>query len=283
MNIPFKLSAIVIACSLGLTACGGGGGSSPSTQSAPTPTPPAPTPTPPAPTPTPPAPTPTPPAPTPTPPASNSSVKFIVDTASKTLKTVNDTFTALRTVVVDGVSIQLPNKTDSTALTEAGNYRIFNNLDNVVYGAATGNNKHALFVQGNLTADMPSGTAKYSGQVLHYRGRVLNGSGVLVGPGSDTGYTYNGTFTATADFSNKKLSATINSGDKWYMGTKTFDAVINGNRFKSDGSSPDKTIEGGFYGVGAAEIAGKYQFVDDQNEVISNSGFGVFGGKKQTP
>ncbi|MDK4650875.1 transferrin-binding protein-like solute binding protein, partial [Kingella kingae] len=234
-----------------------------------------------APTPTPPAPTPTPPAPTP--PASNSSVKFIVDTASKTLTTVNDTFTALRTVVVDGVSIQLPNKTDRTTLTEADNYRIFNNLDNVVYGAATGNNKHALFVQGNLTADMPSGTAKYSGQVLHYRGRVLNGSGVLVGPGSDTGYTYNGTFTATADFSNKKLSATINSGDKWYMGTKTFDAVINGNRFKSDGSSPDKTIEGGFYGANAAEIAGKYQFIDGKSDTLSDSGFGVFGGKKQTP
>ncbi|MDK4652803.1 transferrin-binding protein-like solute binding protein, partial [Kingella kingae] len=232
---------------------------------------------------TPPAPTPTPPAPTPTPPASNSSVKFIVDTASKTLKTVNDTFTALRTVVVDGVSIPLPNKTDSTALTEAGNYRIFDNLDNVVYGAATGNNKHALFVQGNLTADMPSGTAKYSGQVLHYRGRVLNGSGVLTGSNIDYTYTYNGTFTATADFSSKKLSAIINSGDSSYMGTKTFNAVINGNRFKSDSSSPDQTIEGGFYGANAAEIAGKYQFIDGKSDTLSDSGFGVFGGKKQTP
>ncbi|WP_230471664.1 transferrin-binding protein-like solute binding protein, partial [Kingella kingae] len=231
----------------------------------------------------PPAPTPTPPAPTPTPPASNSSVKFIVDTASKTLKTVNDTFTALRTVVVDGVSIQLPNKTDSTALTEAGNYRIFNNLDNVVYGAAMGNNKHALFVQGNLTTNMPSGTATYSGQVLHYRGRVLNGSGVLTGSNIDYTYTYNGTFTVTADFSSKKLSAIINSGDSSYMGTKTFNAVINGNRFKSDSSSPDQTIEGGFYGANAAEIAGKYQFIDGKSDTLSDSGFGVFGGKKQTP
>ncbi|WP_080659828.1 transferrin-binding protein-like solute binding protein, partial [Kingella kingae] len=179
---------------------------------------------------------------------------------------------------------QLPNETDITALTEARNYRIFNNLDNVVYGAASGNGKHALFVQDNITADMPSGTAKYSGQVLHYRGRVLNGSGVLTGSDIDYTYTYNGSFTATADFSSKKLSATINSGDRLYMGTKTFNAVINGNRFKSDSSSPDQTIEGGFYGANAAEIAGKYQFIDgNKNDILSNSGFGVFGGKKQTP
>ena len=227
-----------------------------------------------------PKPQPQPPAPTPT--ASNSSVKFIVDTASKTLKPVNDTFTALRTVVVNGVSIPLPKKTNSTDLTAVDNYRIFNNLDNVVYGAATGNNKHALFVQGNLTTNMPSGTATYSGQVLHYRGRVLNNPGVLVGPNIDY-TTHNGTFTATANFADKTLSATINSKDNSFMGTKTFDAIIKGNRFESDGSSPKQTIEGGFYGVDAAEIAGKYQFVDDLSELVSNSGFGVFGGKKTSP
>ncbi len=214
-----------------------------------------------------------------------SSLQYIVDTATKALSTVSGTFDNLRIVRVDGVDITLPAQDSSkTALVEATNYRIFNNLDNVVYGAASGNGKHALFVQGNLTptTNMPSGKATYSGQVLHYRGRVLNGSGVLVG--SDIGYTYNGSFTATADFSDKKLSATINSGDRLYMGTKTFNAVINGNRFKSDSSSPDQTIEGGFYGVDAAEITGKYQFIDgNKNDILSNSGFGVFGGKKQTP
>ncbi len=77
-------------------------------------------------------------------------------------------------------------RTYKTALIEATNYRIFNNLDNVVYGAASGNGKHALFVQGDLTADMPSGgNATYKGQVLHYRGRVLNNPGVLTGSNID--------------------------------------------------------------------------------------------------
>lgn len=232
-----------------------------------------------------PQPKPQPPAPT-TPTANNSSVKFIVDTARKTLETVNNTFTALRTVVVNGVSISLPEKTNSTVLTETNNYRIFNNLDNVVYGAASGNGKHALFVQGDLTADMPSGgNATYKGQVLHYRSRVLNDPGVLVGSGIDsTPYTRSGTFTATANFANKTLSANIDSGDTWFMGKRTFNAVINGNRFASDSSSPNHKIEGGFYGAGAAEIAGKYEFIDIDNkkDETSNSGFGVFGGKKQT-
>ncbi|WP_080660615.1 transferrin-binding protein-like solute binding protein [Kingella kingae] len=95
-------------------------------------------------------------------------------------------------------------------------------------------------------------------------------------------YTYNGTFTATADFANKTLSASINSGDSSFMGKKTFNAVINGNRFASDSSSPNHKIEGGFYGAGAAEIAGKYQFSGGKSDTLSNSGFGVFGGKKQT-
>ncbi|WP_244264503.1 transferrin-binding protein-like solute binding protein [Kingella kingae] len=67
------------------------------------------------------------------------------------------------------------------------------------------------------------------------------------------------------------------------MRTKTFNAVIKGDRFESDGSSPKQTIEGGFYGANAAEIAGKYQFIDGKSDTLSNSGFGVFGGKKQTP
>ena len=67
------------------------------------------------------------------------------------------------------------------------------------------------------------------------------------------------------------------------MGKQTFNAVINGNRFASDSSSNHK-IEGGFYGADAAEIAGKYEFIDIDNkkDETSNSGFGVFGGKKQT-
>nr|WP_230471546.1 transferrin-binding protein-like solute binding protein [Kingella kingae] len=51
----------------------------------------------------------------------------------------------------------------------------------------------------------------------------------------------------------------MNSGDSSFMGKRTFNAVINGNRFASDSSSPNHKIEGGFYGAGAAEIAGKYQ------------------------
>ncbi len=66
------------------------------------------------------------------------------------------------------------------------------------------------------------------------------------------------------------------------MGKRTFNAVINGNRFASDSSSPNHKIEGGFYGAGAAEIAGKYQFSGGKSDTLSNSGFGVFGGKKQT-
>ncbi|WP_230477921.1 transferrin-binding protein-like solute binding protein [Kingella kingae] len=54
----------------------------------------------------------------------------------------------------------------------------------------------------------------------------------------------------------------MNSGDSSFMGKKTFNAVINGNRFASDSSSPNHKIEGGFYGAGAAEIAGKTNIVE---------------------
>ena len=107
--------------------------------------------------------------------------------------------------------------------------------------------------------------------VRHENGNLVN---------VDPGYVFTrGSFTAQADFANRNLSVTINSGDNNYMRSKIFTANINGNTFSGTGS--DRSIEGGFYGANAAAIAGKYQYSDGSTSKWSDSGFGVFSGNKQ--
>ena len=189
----------------------------------------------------------------------------------------------IQTLVVDGISIALP--AANQGFEKGMNYYAFNNAGNVIAGAAQimsgGKDQGLLFVQGNLTPQdqIPTGTANYSGKVLHFRERVVrheNGNLVNVDPG----YVFTrGCFTAQADFANRNLSVTINSGDNNYMRSKIFTANINGNTFSGTGS--DRSIEGGFYGANAAAIAGKYQYSDGSTSKWSDSGFGVFSGNKQ--
>ena len=241
-----------------------------------------------------PAPTPSPaPTPTPTPPSSGAVTEStyyklpeqqqLTDAKLPMAETNQAISKGIQTLVVDGISIALP--AANQGFEKGMNYYAFNNAGNVIAGAAQimsgGKDQGLLFVQGNLTPQdqIPTGTANYSGKVLHFRERVVrheNGNLVNVDPG----YVFTqGSFTAKADFANRNLSVTINSGDYNYMRTKVFTANINGNTFSGTGS--DRSIEGGFYGANAAAIAGKYQYSDGSTSKWSDSGFGVFSGNKQ--
>ena len=247
----------------------------------------------PAPAPTPsPAPTPT-PTPTPTPPSSGAVTEStyyklpeqqqLTDAKLPMAETNQAISKGIQTLVVDGISIALP--AANQGFEKGMNYYAFNNAGNVIAGAAQimsgGKDQGLLFVQGNLTPQdqIPTGTANYSGKVLHFRERVArheNGNLVNVDPG----YVFTrGSFTAQANFANRNLSVTINSGDNNYMRSKIFTANINGNTFS--GTASDRSIEGGFYGANAAAIAGKYQYSDGSTSKWSDSGFGVFSGNKQ--
>ena len=238
-----------------------------------------------------PAPTPSPaPTPTPTPPSSGAVTEStyyklpeqqLPDAKLPMAKTNQAISKGIQTLVVDGISIALP--AANQGFEKGMNYYAFNNAGNVIAGAAQimSGGKGLLFVQGNLTPQdqIPTGTANYSGKVLHFRERVARSeNGDLVN--ADVGYVFTrGSFTAQADFTKRNLSVTINSGDNNYMNTKVFTADINGNTFSGTGS--DRSIEGGFYGANAAAIAGKYQYSDGSTSQWSNSGFGVFSGNKQ--
>ena len=241
-----------------------------------------------------PAPAPSPaPTPTPTPPSSGAVTEStyyklpeqqqLTDAKLPMAETNQAISKGIQTLVVDGISIALP--AANQGFEKGMNYYAFNNAGNVIAGAAQimsgGKDQGLLFVQGNLTPQdqIPTGTANYSGKVLHFRERVVrheNGNLVNVDPG----YVFTrGSFTAQADFANRNLSVTINSGDNNYMRSKIFTANINGNTFSGTGS--DRSIEGGFYGANAAAIAGKYQYSDGSTSKWSDSGFGVFSGNKQ--
>ena len=239
-----------------------------------------------------PAPTPSPaPTPTPTPPSSGAVTEStyyklpekqqLTDAKLPMAETNQAISKGIQTLVVDGISIALP--AANQGFEKGMNYYAFNNAGNVIAGAAQimSGGKGLLFVQGNLTPQdqIPTGTANYSGKVLHFRERVArheNGNLVNVDPG----YVFTqGSFTAQADFANRNLSVRINSGDNNYMRSKIFTANINGNTFSGTGS--DRSIEGGFYGANAAAIAGKYQYSDGSTSKWSDSGFGVFSGNKQ--
>ena len=242
-----------------------------------------------------PAPTPSPaPTPTPTPPPSSGAVtestyyklpdkQQLTDAKLPMAETNQAISKGIQTLVVDGVSIALP--AANQGFEKGMYYYAFNNAGNVIAGAAQimlgGKDQGLLFVQGNLTPQdqIPTGTANYSGKVLHFRERVVrHENGNLIDANNVT-YSTQGNFTAQANFANRNLSVTINSGDYSYMRTKVFTANINGNTFSGTGS--DRSIEGGFYGANAAAIAGKYQYSDGGTSKFGDSGFGVFSGNKQ--
>lgn len=152
---------------------------------------------------------------------------------------------------------------------------------NLIYGAAKlADGSYALFVQGKLSDSLPTGTATYSGDVLHFRSRNLTGDENWF----DEGNTYRtvGSFTAKVDFAGKSLSGEINSRDPFNMGIQRFEGRLDSSRFTGTWKNGAKgSISGGFYGDDAAEMAGRYSYVKDAaGKYTTNNGFGVFGGKK---
>nr|WP_180299791.1 transferrin-binding protein-like solute binding protein [Neisseria meningitidis] len=156
-----------------------------------------------------------------------------------------------------------------TVMVSKGQYQ------HLIYGATKlKDGTYTLFVQGNPTETLPTGTAKYKGNVLHFVGKYkddwLNNSA----------YKAAGTFTANVDFSRKTLTGKIDTKDPSGMGMQEFTANFDGNGFKgkwkSDNDKGD--ISGGFYGEDGAEMAGRYSYKDNDER---KSGFGVFAGKKE--
>lgn len=145
----------------------------------------------------------------------------------------------------------------------------------LIYGAAKlEDGTYTLFVQGKPIEQLPTGMAKYKGNVLHFVGKYkddwLNNSA----------YKAAGTFTADVDFSGKTLTGKIDTKDPSGMGMQEFAANIDGNGFKGKWkSNNDKgDISGRFYGQDGAEMAGRYDY---KNQDDRKDGFGVFAGKKE--
>ena len=190
----------------------------------------------------------------------------------------------LTKVIINGTTIALSPVTNKLHQTELGSdYKSFvasGNLSNVVFGAAKlADNAYSLFVQGVMSTSLPSGTAKYAGDVLNFRARNLDNKENWV----DAGNTYRttGSFTADVNFDTKTIAGKINSGDRWFMNERAFTADITGSSFNGKWTSSDEqgSVTGGFYGDKAAEMAGRYSYHDKKD--TSNNAFGVFGGKKQ--
>ena len=156
-------------------------------------------------------------------------------------------------------------------------------FENLIYGAAKlADGSYALFVQGKLSDSLPSGTATYKGDVLHFRSRNLTEGENWFSEGNTLRSA--GSFTAEVNFAGKSLNGKINSGDGSFMGTQEFKGSLDGSRFTGTWKNGEKgSISGGFYGANAAEMAGRYSYVKDAPEKAgkwTNNSFGVFGGKK---
>ncbi len=189
---------------------------------------------------------------------------------------------AITALMIGGETIDLTKADDRVSSNHLG---LLSNWDTVmvskgqyqhlIYGATKlKDDTYTLFVQGKPTEILPTGTAKYKGNVLHFVGKYkddwLNNSA----------YKAAGTFAADVDFSRKILTGKIDTKDPSGMGMQEFTANFDGNGFKgkwkSDNDKGD--ISGGFYGEDGAEMAGRYSYKDNDER---KSGFGVFAGKKE--
>lgn len=146
----------------------------------------------------------------------------------------------------------------------------------LIYGAAKlQDGTYTLFVQGKPTENLPTGMmAKYQGKVLHFVGKYKDNWF------NNSAYRAAGTFTADVDFSRQTLTGKIDTKDPSGMGMQEFTANIDGNGFqgkwKSNNDQGD--ISGKFYGQDGAEMAGRYDYKNQDNR---KDGFGVFAGKKE--
>lgn len=145
----------------------------------------------------------------------------------------------------------------------------------LIYGAAKlQDGTYTLFVQGKPTENLPTGMAKYQGKVLHFVGKYKDNWF------NNSAYKAAGTFTADVDFSRKTLTGEIDTKDPSGMGMQEFTANIDGNGFQGKWKSDDDQgdISGKFYGQDGAEMAGRYDYKNQDNR---KDGFGVFAGKKE--
>ncbi|HEZ0727115.1 TPA: transferrin-binding protein-like solute binding protein [Neisseria meningitidis] len=150
-----------------------------------------------------------------------------------------------------------------------------NQYKHLIYGAAKlKDGSYTLFVQGKPTEQLPVGNATYNGKVLHFRKAYENNWF------NDSAYQAAGTFTANVDFSQRTVTGKIDTKDPSGMGMQEFTASIDGSGFqgkwKSDNDQGD--ISGKFYGQDGAEMAGRYDYKNQDNR---KDGFGVFAGKKE--
>lgn len=244
-----RLSAIV-SIALALSACSGGGGSSPApTASIPPVTPPV----------------------TPPPQESSEYQGFIVPQKANifTAESVQPTSHAQADkLVIENTEIALTPHffagVDDNVTLNIGTYArgrkgtLYTHLENVKYGFVGSPSKtDYLFFIGKPTQEMPaSGTATYNGNALIYS---------LARQGSDAGWTS----TFAVDFAQKTLegrliSSTAESGF-------SLKADITGNTF--EGTHNGNYTKGGFFGADASELSGVVSAEKDDFT-------GVYGAKK---
>lgn len=185
-------------------------------------------------------------------------------------------------LVIGGETIDLTETGDPVSRNHPGLMSDFEKVmvsqgqyNHLIYGAAKlKDGSYTLFVQGKPTENLPEGKAKYQGKVLHFVGKYKDDWF------NNSAYKAAGTFTADVDFPQKTLTGKIDTKDFSGMGMQEFTANIYGSGFqgkwKSENDKGD--ISGKFYGQDGAEMAGRYDYKNQDNR---KDGFGVFAGKKE--
>ena len=188
----------------------------------------------------------------------------------------------ITTLVINGETIDLKEAGETVSRNHPGLMSDFDKVmvsqgqyQHLIYGAAKlKDGIYTLFVQGKPTERLPEGQATYNGKVLHFKKAYENDWF------NNRAYQAAGTFTANVDFSLKTVTGKIDTKDFSGMGTQNFTANIYGSGFqgkwKSDNDQGD--ISGKFYGQDGAEMAGRYDYKNQDNR---KDGFGVFAGKKE--
>lgn len=186
------------------------------------------------------------------------------------------------TLVINGETIDLKEAGETVSRNHPGLMSDFEKVmvsqgqyQHLIYGAAKlKDDTYTLFVQGKPTERLPEGQATYNGKVLHFKKAYENNWF------NDRAYRAAGTFTANVDFSRKAVTGKIDTKDFSGMGMQEFTARIDGNGFQGKWKSNNDqgNISGKFYGQDGAEMAGRYDYKNQDNR---KDGFGVFAGKKE--
>ncbi|WP_439241204.1 transferrin-binding protein-like solute binding protein [Lonepinella sp. BR2474] len=142
------------------------------------------------------------------------------------------------------------------------NYVNKHNFEHVVVGAAKANGEDVLFVQGAKSTDTPTtGTAYYSGGTLRFmadnKEDLFQDTGVLTGR-----------IEADVDFGSKTITGFLRDPGRSAV-QQDFTGTLSGNEFTAtwDDKDTGKGLEGNFYGPQATEMAGQFERSDS---------FGVF-------